>query len=242
MGITVNLTHILQPNILVDDSGRPRITDFGLATVPQNQAAKRPFLDDQGTRWAAPEILHESGTYSKEADVFSFAMVMIEVRCGWATTHRVSAYRHFFLPQAFTGAAPFGINPPSAATVAIMRGDRLPRPTHPDCSDEFWALIRQCWHQKPHERPKVSEVFQAFPSSILDEIRSLHEPRMASHEFQLALCRFYGSPNYQGRIDSLQGSDLKKFVDFLDNVRHSPGLFHSNPCFDIRFRYYGRRG
>ena len=30
-------------------------------------------------RWTAPEILNDQGTYSREADVFSFAMVMIEV-------------------------------------------------------------------------------------------------------------------------------------------------------------------
>lgn len=33
-------------------------------------------------RWTAPEILDGGGTVSKEADVFAFAMVMIEVRCG----------------------------------------------------------------------------------------------------------------------------------------------------------------
>ena len=39
--------------------------------------------DEHGdsTRWIAPEILGNLGTFSKEADVFSFAMVMIEVRC-----------------------------------------------------------------------------------------------------------------------------------------------------------------
>ena len=33
-----------------------------------------------GARWMAPEILDSRGTYSKEADVYSFAMVAIEVR------------------------------------------------------------------------------------------------------------------------------------------------------------------
>ena len=70
------------PNILVDDSGRARITDFGLATILPNPVFKRAFLDDQSMRWAAPETLCTPGTYSKEADVFSFAMVATEVRNG----------------------------------------------------------------------------------------------------------------------------------------------------------------
>ena len=70
-----------QPNILVDDAGHARITDFGLATVTQNLDSMRTTSEDHGhtARWTAPEILTEEGTYSKEADIFSFAMVMIEV-------------------------------------------------------------------------------------------------------------------------------------------------------------------
>ena len=78
--ITIDLMPI-QPNILVDDSGWVRITDFGLAAVLRNPAFKRAFPDDQSVRWTAPEILRATGTHSKEADVFSFGMVMIEVRC-----------------------------------------------------------------------------------------------------------------------------------------------------------------
>ena len=67
-----------QPNVLVDAAGHARITDFGLA---QDLDAMQSALNDQGrtVRWTAPEILNEEGTFSKEADVFSFAMVMIEV-------------------------------------------------------------------------------------------------------------------------------------------------------------------
>ena len=73
---------LLQPNILVDDAGRARITDFGLARVTQNPDSIRSASDEHGhtARWTAPEILNEQGTHSKEADVFSFAMVMVEVR------------------------------------------------------------------------------------------------------------------------------------------------------------------
>ena len=75
-----------QSNILVDNSGRARIADFGLATVTQNLDSIRsdPCQRGHTARWAAPEVLKD-GTYSKEADIFSFAMVMVEVR------HRLSA-------------------------------------------------------------------------------------------------------------------------------------------------------
>jgi len=67
----------------MDDSGRARIVDFGLAMVTQNLDSIRSASSQQGNtpRWAAPELLRE-GDYSKEADIFSFAMVMIEVRYG----------------------------------------------------------------------------------------------------------------------------------------------------------------
>jgi len=78
-----------QRNILVDDAGRPRIMDFGLVGPVANYpdylkpfySLSRPY--SSYAPWTAPEILNGNGTYSKEADVFSFAMTMVEVRCGY---------------------------------------------------------------------------------------------------------------------------------------------------------------
>jgi len=66
----------------MDAAGRARITEFGLAVVFQNLDSIRNASDEygHGVRWIAPEILDGRGTYSKEADVFSFAMLTIEVR------------------------------------------------------------------------------------------------------------------------------------------------------------------
>jgi len=76
------LTPTDQPNILVDATGHAMITDCGLAIVTRNLDSIRGAPGEHGdsTRWIAPEILDNQGTFSKEADVFSFAMVMIEVR------------------------------------------------------------------------------------------------------------------------------------------------------------------
>ena len=71
----------------MDATGRARITDFGLAMVTQDLDSIRNASGEHENsgRWIAPEILDGRGTYSKEADVFSFAMVTIEVRCGCPT-------------------------------------------------------------------------------------------------------------------------------------------------------------
>jgi len=70
-----------QPNVLVDNSGQARIADFGLATVTQNLDSMRTASCQHGhtPRWTAPEVLN-GGKSSKETDIFSFAMVMIEAR------------------------------------------------------------------------------------------------------------------------------------------------------------------
>ena len=79
-----------QSQILVDATGHAQITDFGLATVTQNLDAIRNISSEHkySVQWIAPEILDDRGTYSKETDIFSFAMVMIEVRCSKPTWGR----------------------------------------------------------------------------------------------------------------------------------------------------------
>jgi len=66
-----------QSNIFVDDYGRALISGFRLATI----SGLEQTTSDQHVgshQWSAPEVL-EGGATSKEADIFSFAMVMIEV-------------------------------------------------------------------------------------------------------------------------------------------------------------------
>ena len=78
-------THMCQMNILVDvvdNVPHARIVDFGIAIVTRNLNSIRPPTR-QGAhtpRWSAPETFLEQNP-SKESDIYSFAMVAIEVRC-----------------------------------------------------------------------------------------------------------------------------------------------------------------
>ena len=73
-----------QSNIIVDVAGRAKITDFGVTMITQNLdlTQSTPAEVGHGARWIAPEILDGRSTYNREGDVFSFAMVAVEVRCG----------------------------------------------------------------------------------------------------------------------------------------------------------------
>ena len=156
------LTHV-QPNILMDDSGNARIADFGFTTVALNLDSVRSAQGQRGftPRWTAPEVLKE-GPHSRESDVFSFAMVMIEVRHRQRTVCRTLAYYHFGSTQAFTGVVPLSNSSPPMAMLAIMQNERPPRPTHPTFTENLWILMQRCWDHDPHLRPEVSEALQVL--------------------------------------------------------------------------------
>ena len=67
---------------MIDGDGRARLTDFGLSSIIQGEGSLVSTQDPtmrNATTWVAPEILR-GGPASKEGDVFTFAMVAVEVR------------------------------------------------------------------------------------------------------------------------------------------------------------------
>ena len=70
-------------NILVDVADNiphARIADFGITIVTKNVDSIRPATRQEAhtPRWTAPEVLREQNP-SKDSDIYSFAMVTIEV-------------------------------------------------------------------------------------------------------------------------------------------------------------------
>lgn len=85
-----------QFNIYVDteyDPPHALIADFGVAIVTKNLESIRPATrqDMTSPRWSAPEVLGGENP-SKESDIYSFGMVMIEVHCGFYSIVRDLAH------------------------------------------------------------------------------------------------------------------------------------------------------
>ena len=156
----------------MDNFGHARITDFGLATVAKGLDSiwSAAGYSDHAPRWTAPEVL-KGGRRSKKADIFSFAMVMIEVSSECFSC--VSTFRLFSIVsiQAFTGAVPFSDRQDTLAMHDIMNGTRPLKPTHATFTPRLWELMQNCWSQEPRFRPTIYEVLgglhsvQVFPTS-----------------------------------------------------------------------------
>lgn len=78
----------LQTNVMVDEEGNPRLSDFGLARVEPIQAAIAiaGSMSHSGgnPRWLAPELIfpglfNGTGETTRESDVYAFGMTALEV-------------------------------------------------------------------------------------------------------------------------------------------------------------------
>lgn len=114
-------------------------------------------------RWFAPELIRQSGPVSTHSDVWSFAMVCLEI---------------------LSGEMPYSNITRDIAVLREVDNGKLPeRPgrfaTSQGLTDDMWALMVKCWHKKPDMRPFISDV----KNSLL-ELRALGKMNLK----QLLLC------------------------------------------------------
>ncbi|CAN1157450.1 Protein SENSITIVITY TO RED LIGHT REDUCED 1 [Linum perenne] len=77
---TDNLTALLSRNVLLDESGHLKVTDFGLSKIgEQKDAYGYKMTGGTGSyRYMAPEVYRRE-SYGKSVDVFSFALIFHEL-------------------------------------------------------------------------------------------------------------------------------------------------------------------
>lgn len=109
------------------------------------QGYTKPF------QWYAPEIISslkrtclEPPTASKPADIFAFAMLVVEV---------------------FAGTVPFGNMKNKAVKIQILEGKRPLKPPTAErlgLTEEMWKFIGKCWYPNQNKRPAIDEVVRAW--------------------------------------------------------------------------------
>ena len=48
----------------------------------------------------------------------------------------------------------------------MFRGDRPPRPVHPEVSEGVWNMIQKCWKRSPFQRMTAAEVVELLEAEM----------------------------------------------------------------------------
>lgn len=125
-------------NVLIGENYVVKVADFGLA--------RDVYKDDKyikvspglvPVKWMAIESLVDR-VYSEQSDVWSFGI---------------------FLWELFTlGGNPYPSIPPTEIYQYIKDGNRMERPL--ECPEEMYAMMTDCWMEKPEDRPNFTALVQ----------------------------------------------------------------------------------
>ncbi|KAF9791123.1 kinase-like protein, partial [Thelephora terrestris] len=135
-------------NILVDQSCRAHLADFGLLTIisdPANLLSSSSYAQGGTARWMSPERISpqdfglKTSRPSKSSDCYSLGMVIYEI---------------------VSGNPPFREDRDLTVFVKVLKGERPLR--EEGFADRLWSTLEQCWMPQPSDRPSVEDVFQCL--------------------------------------------------------------------------------
>ena len=138
---------IPESNILIDNDGRARLTDFGLIALLPGQPTFVSSYTGSGTvRWMSPETLSPdefgltTARPTRESDCYALGMVIYEVLSGRIPFSRYNEFT--VVRKVLEGERP---DKPEGA-----RGGRFPGGS--------WEMLECCWEHQPKDRPRLDDV------------------------------------------------------------------------------------
>ncbi|KAJ6471183.1 kinase-like domain-containing protein [Mycena vulgaris] len=154
----VNIVHgdLCGRNILMDETGCARLTDFGLAAFVESDGSIKSSTRSGSARWMAPEVLSPPpGIHSKRtplSDVWAFGCVCCEI---WSEGQLPFKDMDTDLKIALAFAS--ASISPELARVQPWPYQSRPRDKEDNPMPEgLWELVQHCFTYAPSERPSVN--------------------------------------------------------------------------------------
>ncbi|KAG2072294.1 kinase-like protein [Suillus decipiens] len=143
-------------NVLIDGSGNPRLTDFGLATVVGDQELQWTTTTaacNFNSRWRAPEVIGieydkpERPTF--KSDIYSLGSVIFFIISGDIPWKEKKSSDQISI-ELSKKATP-------------MRSESIP--------NGLWNLIQKCWSWEPEQRSEAENVLEYINSPGIDDLQ-----------------------------------------------------------------------
>ncbi|KIJ38918.1 hypothetical protein M422DRAFT_231000 [Sphaerobolus stellatus SS14] len=153
IGLGLDYLHRQSPPVLVglftplgisiSEKGKPCITDYGILSLVLQLGADDIFMDTPyNFRYLAPELISSAQSeLTRPSDVYSFALLCLEILSGSPPYHDIS-------DEQLISHVRIGV-PPDRAT-SDLAGRWL--------SDDVWDLLLSCWSFDPTSRPEMASV------------------------------------------------------------------------------------
>ena len=142
-------------NVLVDESSRPKICDFGLSKEENSETFTMSAPSVHGTiAWSPPETLRGQACTSA-SDVYSFGIIMYEL-----LTRRIP-YRNLQMAEVVIGVLSASNLRPSMAGVEDVLGT---------------DVMMRAWHVEPGVRPTFQQIVDSLDAILRSNSEALNEP------------------------------------------------------------------
>uniref|UniRef100_A0A0A8YEX4 non-specific serine/threonine protein kinase n=1 Tax=Arundo donax TaxID=35708 RepID=A0A0A8YEX4_ARUDO len=166
-------------NILLDDRGVPRITDFGISKLLGSQQVHATVTHVRGTRgYIAPEWLRGDARVDTKADVYSFGVVLLEMICCRKCQEPV-------VPDQQQGAGDeetvtlfgwAGQLVTARRTELMLHGDDAGAVEDLERVERFARVAFWCIETNPAVRPTMHQVVQMLETSDQGQVKALPDP------------------------------------------------------------------
>jgi len=174
-------------NILIDQTGCPRLADFGLLTIisdPKYLLSSSSHTQGGTVRWMSPERIapdrfgFKNSRPTVSSDCYSLGMVIYET---------------------ISGHVPFHKDTDPAVFLKVMEGKHPPRGKK--FATGLWGMLERCWASGPNDRPSIEDVLR-----YLGMTSGLWEPSSPSADEGL---------DEDGDLDSAASSSGGDSLDFF---------------------------
>ena len=150
---TARFTYILlnlpaKANILIDETGRALLADFGLLTIisdPTNFLSSSSYAQGGTNRWMSPERIapqifgFKDARPTEPSDCYALGMVVYET---------------------ISGNLPFHKDADITVSFKVVDGKRPPRGA--GFTNSLWKMLELCWVPQPDDRPCIKDVLRCL--------------------------------------------------------------------------------